>query len=211
MNEEGARKIRKVKFSKGRMCIEYSVQRPGMEAEDEYTVNCGEAPHRTFLAALDNLRGHVLEMCEMSLLPVPRTTVHGASFSYTENADGEEVLGAVITALIALNRSRSPLVINTPHKFAAPLNDADDPGFCLTEEAGESLESLIEETNEYLNGHRAQGRLNLGGEADSTGDVPPAKDAKTALANDRRALPGRRMVRKKASRPCSSSAGRSRA
>jgi len=185
MSETEPRSITKVKFSKGRVHVEYCTRRPGAEASDEYTVDCGEAPHPSFLAALDSLRGHVLEICEMPSGLKPRTTVHGASFSYTENGDGEEVLGAVITALVTLNRSRSPLVLNTPHKFSDVLNDADDPSFCLSEDAGAAIEEVIDETNKYLDGHRAQGVLPLDDGADSTAHAPPRKTAAaTALANN---------------------------
>lgn len=161
------RQITKVKLSKeSKVHIEYRVERTVEEVTDYdmFTLDCIDKPIPQFNLAMMELRKHVLEICEMPAddLEVMKIMVKGVSFSYS---GVDDVMGATIIAIKKLNKSNTPLMINTPHKFAEPHSENQGAEMCLTEECIEVLEELINQAEKYLDGERAQLKLDLTGNA----------------------------------------------
>ncbi len=100
----------------------------------------------------------VLTLCEFPANWKDSVTVHGVSFSYSD----EGVKGAVITAQRTLEHSSAPLNLNTPHKPYEPYNpdqDDIDQDMLLPEDTCDRLEDLDTEAEKYIDGDRAQGNL----------------------------------------------------
>ncbi|MEM3091567.1 MAG: hypothetical protein QXD05_00315, partial [Candidatus Pacearchaeota archaeon] len=60
---------------------------------------------------LNELKKYVCEVCELNESELNKIFITGISFSWTK-----DVMGVTVTALKELERSNTPLVINTPHK-----------------------------------------------------------------------------------------------
>lgn len=149
-------RIRKVKITKyDQIAIVYE---DGFMNRDEYSITCRDKARPEFYEALDALREHVIEMCELPEDYLERIKVKGVSFSY----GGEfETMGATISASMELENSYQDLNLNTPHKASAMYNpDAPvDDMQLLTEDCIEALEALQYECEAYIKGDRAQGSL----------------------------------------------------
>lgn len=122
---------------------------------DSFSMTSAEQPVPNFLMALDNLIPHVEEMCE---LPDGDHQIHpynvrGISFSYVGEKD---TMGATITATRTLNRSNSPLILNSPHKISEPYADGADDTQLMTADCLIDIQQVIERAKDYLNGERAQ-------------------------------------------------------
>lgn len=87
-----------------------------------------------------------------------KVIVKGVSLSYSGDND---VMGATISCQKRLNSSNSPLMINTPHKFAEKHSEGMNAEFLLSGGCVEALEALIEQAEKYLDGERAQLKLDL--------------------------------------------------
>jgi len=179
----GLRAITKIKFSKGRMHIEYEMERPGGEP-DVFTLDTGDQPHPDFVRALEALRPHVVDLTELPPDVENRLTVCGVSLSSAEDAEDQPVMGATVTALLSLTRSRAPLVLNTPHKPDHPYSADEVDVFCLTEEQVAAIQNLVIAAEAYLDGKRAQASLDFGAGAPAPdgsgpGTVAPKRGRRT--------------------------------
>lgn len=152
----------------------------GQKERDELSLLCAAPAKQSFYDALESLVPFVAEICEQPQTWAQSVEVRGVSFSY----GGEnEVMGATISALKTLEKSNSPLVINTPHKSSEPYNEGGDETICLSDEATAALYHLQRETQLYLDGHRAQ--LSLEFEGDKPSEVPaPALDSTPVKFSD---------------------------
>lgn len=145
----------KIKFSKGKVRLEYEVKSKKGDM-DEFYIACSDEPRPEFKDALAALKTDVLNMCELPEDYLTRISVNGVSFSYGGDA---EVMGATISASMSLRKSNVPLNLNTPHKPSEPYAESGDGADLLDDECVERLERLIEEAEEYVGGRRAQGEL----------------------------------------------------
>lgn len=125
---------------------------------NEYTMKCADKPRPQFQKALNGLRRHVAEICELNIPPnlahpneVANIEVRGVSLSWTD-----DIMGVVITALKTLRNSNSPLVLNTPHLPEEPYSEGGDESMCLTSECVDAIRNLIDEAHRYLEGDRQQ-------------------------------------------------------
>lgn len=153
------RRVRKVKIDKnGKITIDWEVKVEQMGGWDEYHMKCSDRANPELYDAMENLVQDVLMLCEFPTNWKDSITVHGVSFSYSD----EDVKGAVITAQRMLEHSSAPLNLNTPHKPYEPYNPDQediDPDTLLPEETCERLNILDNEANKYIDGDRAQGNL----------------------------------------------------
>lgn len=149
-------RIRKVKITKyDQISIVFE---DGPDNRDEYSLTCRDKARPEFYEALDALREHVIEMCELPEEYLDRITVKGVTFSY----GGEfETMGATISASMELENSYQDLNINTPHKASAMYcpTTPDDPNQLLSGDCIEALEALQYECEAYIKGDREQGSL----------------------------------------------------
>jgi hypothetical protein len=155
-------RIRKVKITKYNQVFIMYGDGPGNF--DEYSLTCREKARPEFYQALEDLREHVIEMCELPDSYLDRISVRGVSYSY---GGEEDVMGATISASMRLDNSYQALNINTPHKASAMYNPdtPDDEMQLLSEDCIEVLSELQYECEKYIKGDRAQGSLFAEGEA----------------------------------------------
>jgi hypothetical protein len=144
-------KVAKTDAGKDRMHLEYE-NRNGSEW-DQLSLNSGDKPAPSFHAALQALAQDVVELCELPLDYRERLIVKSVSFSYGGEA---QVMGATITAQMALRKSNAPLLLNTPHKAKDFYAETGDPKQLLDPECVERLEALMIEADDFINGVRAQ-------------------------------------------------------
>jgi hypothetical protein len=139
--------------------IEYE-QRNARGSWDEFALTCEEEALPSFYMAMASLSVHVVEICEMdSSFTVDRVKVRGVSFAYSGE---KEVMGATISAGIELRKSYGQVNINTPFKASGSYGDGDpDPKAVLPDVCVEKLTTLQIEAIQYINGERAQQKLDL--------------------------------------------------
>jgi len=119
---------------------------------DKLTLETHDPPDPDFIAAMDSLAPHVIDICEVGETWSPgQLTVSGISVS-----DSGGIMGAVITAQVKLETSQSPLNINTPSKPEEPYSEGGSDEYCLDPDAVESIKYLLTEAKGYLDGKRAQ-------------------------------------------------------
>jgi hypothetical protein len=131
------------------------------KADNKYDILslvCPENPLPSFIQAFMDLRRHLLLICEIPIDKeiIERSHVKGATLTYSGDDD---ILGAVISGILKLMHSNSPLVLNTPHKNTDYPGDMGDPKTLMDEDCADALETLITEAEKYLNGDRAQEEL----------------------------------------------------
>ncbi len=148
----------KIRFDGRKVLLEYEVTRPGGGEPDEFLVHSSDPPLGSFVAALRALVEDVCFICEFPVSEASRFTVRGVTLTHDDG------LGAVITALKALETADVPLVVNSPH-LPAKARESDPGGFCLPAWTVRRVLALVEEAERYLRGDRAQGSLFQGGAA----------------------------------------------
>jgi hypothetical protein len=124
---------------------------------DEFSLTSKQEAAPSFYEALNNLKSHVVEMCELPDEYLDRIIVRGVTFSYGGDA---EVMGATIIAQMKLSHSNVNLNLNTPHKAEDSYSESPaDPKQLLTDDCIHDLHDFQAEAEEYINGKRKQ--LNL--------------------------------------------------
>ena len=149
-------RFQKIKYSKGKVKIEYELRNKAKNDWDQFSLACLDEPKPEFQVVLQDLSEDVIEMCELPEDYRKRIAVIGVSFSY--GGEGE-VMGATIISQMALNHSNVNLNLNTPHKPSEPYSEGGDASQCLSEDCIERLTYLMSEAEDYANGNRAQGEL----------------------------------------------------
>lgn len=152
-------RIKKVKVTKeNKIMMVYEVRNQKGIFTDEYSFTCSEEARPEFYTAMENLREHVIDMCELPADYIDRIRVRGVSFSY---GGGNDTMGATISAAMSLENSYSALNLLTPHKASEMYNPntPDDEKQLLTGDCIDALLALQAECIRYIEGERAQGSL----------------------------------------------------
>lgn len=124
---------------------------------NEYSITCAEEAHPALYNALGSLTKYVVELCELPKNYISRIKVKGVSFSYGGEND---TMGVTIISTMSLENSNTSLNLITPHKIEAFYSgDSGDPKQLLPDECVDALHVLMQECDEYIKGHRAQGAL----------------------------------------------------
>jgi len=145
------RDVTKVSWDGERVLVRFEcIQLKGV---DEFEFKCCDEPAPELLSALNALRPHVADICDLPDGYCADLEIRGASFSY--GGEGR-VMGATITALKKLATANAPLVLNTPHLASAPYNEDTDDGLLLPGEAVDALRALQEQSLKYVDGQRMQ-------------------------------------------------------
>lgn len=150
--------IRKVKFKDGRTFVRGEDVDHNGEVIRSVEVNSYDPPRAEFMPALLALKGPALELIGAPSAWRDGTIIGGLSVNYED--DGR--MGAVVTLLVPLDTTNSPLVLNTPH-LRAP-GDPDEGGRFMPYELERAVEEMVKEAGRYLDGERAQGDLFKAGE-----------------------------------------------
>lgn len=143
----------KIKYDGQKVRLEYQRLRADGGDPDAFSLQASDKPTRAFVEALEALAQDVVTIAELAERDRARITVRGVTITWTN-----DILGAVITALKALQTADAPLILNTPHLPSQPYHEAGG-GLLLPESTVGRLQALMHEAERYLAGERAQGAL----------------------------------------------------
>ena len=147
--------ITRLKYDGRKVSIDYQQQARTGADPDEISLVCADPPRLELVAALQALAADVVAIGELRPSDRDLLTVRGVTCTWKD-----DVLGAVITALKALETANAPLVLNTPHLPEKPYSgNPGDPNPVLPPGAATRVRTLLTEAERYLAGDRAQGRL----------------------------------------------------
>ena len=153
-------RIQKVKVTKsGEVSIDWSVKAKA-ERWDEFSIRrSGDEPAPEFGKAMQALVEDVLLICELPDSCEAGMKVSGLSISWNEETG---IWGAVITAQRSLATANSPLILNTPHLPSEPYSQQPgDTNPVLMGVTITRIETVMEEAEKYVKGHRRQMELSL--------------------------------------------------
>jgi hypothetical protein len=145
----------KIKFDGSKVKLEWDIAKKDGEP-DLFSLTSADLPAPEFQTALDNLRIHVEEICELPKGYCKDSEIRGVSFSY---GGDDEIMGAVITSLKTLNTANSPLTINTPHLPSDDYSSNNPSALCLSFDCIQALNNLMDCAENYVNGIRLQQNL----------------------------------------------------
>jgi hypothetical protein len=147
-------KFTKIKYDGHAVTLEYQNDIESPEGKKIATVESKfrstEKPLPSFKEALDDLKDEVEAILDGVLLfgACEKAKIRGVSLSWSN-----DIMGAVITALIPVKTANSPMTVNTPHlpeKDYNPNGDAPTlPIVCVNK-----LKRLIAEAERFFNGER---------------------------------------------------------
>ena len=147
------RRVKRVKVAKGK--VEIIVHTGSVLDPDEISIKSADEPRPQLPAALQALAPHVLTLCELR----GSLEVRSVSFSYTQGAEDEIVMGASVSGLRPLASSRSPMVVNSPHVPESDYGGNEDSECVLDADFVDALDAVVVEALAYVDGQRAQGQL----------------------------------------------------
>ena len=142
-------RIAKVKFKEGEWVIH--TKQPLDEGDKEATIKLRAQPHPDMPMAFQALEAVVREVWELpDSYAKDKITIIGVSFSQHEES---EVEGACVTALVSLDTSNSPGVLNTPHLPYEQYNEGGTQP-TLSHDAIHLLETFRSEAAAYVTGKK---------------------------------------------------------
>lgn len=134
--------VKKVAWNGKIMRVEYSTVTDDQKKE-VYKFKSESHPHPDFINSLDNMKGHVSRICELTNNYIKPLKVR--SVTITDTTINEElVTHIVVVAMREVKGSLTPFIIKTPSGET---------------ELHAELEKLVNETKEYIKGKRMQGDL----------------------------------------------------
>jgi hypothetical protein len=151
--------ITKIKYNGKKVQINYEKPVAGDREPDEYSLSCSEAPRPEFVAALGDLVPFAREVCELLPDDPARWRVRGVSLSY---AGEEDTMGACLCCERHLFQSNVALYFNTPIKIEEYYTGGREKGDSkqlMPEDMVTAVHTLIREAEAYINGQRAQTRI----------------------------------------------------
>lgn len=178
------RRVSKVAYKDRRMKVHWHAPRFDEDGEiaawDEYRIDCAEQPRPSFFDVLGEFRPWITDWLE---IPAPQderpwhfdVEIRGVSFCFSSEGD----LGAVVSITKPLDRSTSPLNVNTPVKYERALSEAQ-AGCELAGGCVQALKRLHAEALAYADGWRAQLALPFGetdGKSAAAGDGAATTEA----------------------------------
>ncbi len=151
MSKKHEIKVTKVRISKENVTIEYNeITEDGTR---EVNFSSEDKPQQSFQKAVDDLRRHVIEICELPGDYHNDLSINSISLKYQGD---KNTMGCVISAKKELLHSQTPFNIQTPYKI---MNDTGvelqgDPLYYLTDECIQAIGSVTGEAKLYLDGNR---------------------------------------------------------
>lgn len=150
-------KITKIKYDGTQVQINYITEVKDSNGKTIAEINSEfrskEKPLQSFKDALNDLRNEVQEILKDALKDnaCKDADIRGVSISHAN-----EIMGAVITALIPVTSANSPMVVNTPHLPSEDYNTnsefSDAP--ILPYSCTLKIRTLIDEAIGFYNGER---------------------------------------------------------
>lgn len=143
------KEIQKIKYERKNclVTIEYSIIEENSD-DIKTTLKSSDEPREELVEALNQLAPYVESICCLPEHYCDMAEIRGVSFS-----NHNDVMGAVITALVPVKSANSPVVLNTPHLPASPYSEDYEapqlPYGCVL-----VLKVLKQEVINYIEGHR---------------------------------------------------------
>ena len=171
------KRITKIKVKKGAYFFAWEIYQKDTDSWDAYTMTCKDPPRKELEERMLAMVHHVIDICEFDKRDAKRIKVSGITESHTD--DNRYI---TITAQKELEQSKAPLIINTPARPDLPQNEADSEDYCNSVALVDDLKELEIEAWRYIDGERAQQRLNfeikdVGDDGDGDGKNGGADDA----------------------------------
>ena len=143
-------RINKIKFERktGNMVIDYDQMFSTKDDEIKIVLKSGDKPLPGLVEKLDGLKPFVEIICELPNGYCAGAEIRGVSFSWSN-----DIMGAVITALVPISSANSPVVINTPHLPSQSYSEGTEAQV-LPFECARMLKGLINECQKYIMGDR---------------------------------------------------------
>lgn len=143
-------RINKIKYERksGNVVIDYDQLYASKDDEVKVVLKSSDKPLPEFIANLDQLGRFVEEICELPEGYCFQAEIRGVSYSWSN-----EIMGAVITALVPIASANSPVVINTPHLPSASYSEGSEAPI-LPYECSRILKLLMGEARKYITGDR---------------------------------------------------------
>ena len=147
-------KFTKIKYDGTTVYLEYQTEilstdgKPIATVESKFKSN--EKPLKSFTDVLDELKDEVETILDGVIVSgsCSEAKIRGVSLSWSN-----DIMGAVITAIVPVDSANSPMTVNTPH---LPERDYNPNGECptLPRLCVNKLERLINEAEKFFNGER---------------------------------------------------------
>lgn len=142
-------RITKIKLNKGKWCISWEIFNPDTANWDGYALTSKDKAREELVNRMKVMCNHVVDICELPESSIKKVGISGVTVTYK---DGNRYL--VITGAKMLEKSKAPLIINTPARPEMAEEDGD-PSYCMSDELIDDLAALEEEAWKYINGDRA--------------------------------------------------------
>jgi hypothetical protein len=142
---------------KDKVHIEYEIEHN--KITDSITLESEDEALPEFKNALQEMRGAVCEICELDKDNASRIKVLGVSLSY-EGEPPNRRMGAVVTATRRLEKTNGTMLLNTPYLLEA-TNDKKNSRGVMPAELENQIGLMINEARRYLNGERAQTKIDF--------------------------------------------------
>lgn len=149
-------RLTKIKVKDGTWFFAWETFKEKLKRWDSYTFESDDAPLPELRERLQAMAIHVAEICEIKDWKKEMITVDGVSIKTKD--DNKYVC---VSAKKVLLNSKAPLIINTPVR-PAEVGDGYAQAQCMSVSMIEDLERLEEEAWRYINGERAQQKLEFG-------------------------------------------------
>lgn len=146
----------KIKFDRSKVKLEWDEPNPNKPEPDTFSLTSTDKPAPEFENALNDLRKHVEEICELPDGYCKDSEIRGVSFSY---GGDQQIMGATISCMKTLKTANSPLTINTPYLPSDDYSGNNPNTLLLSVECIADLEKLINCAENYINGIRKQESL----------------------------------------------------
>ena len=164
--DEGNTTIERVKYNKaGHVLINF--ERKWKDNRVTGYLSSDQPPPEKFIKLWSGLKEDLNILSEEGLSETDIITdlrVTGVSISYKDG-----IMGVVVTGLKSLNYSKSPMLINTPIRYAEPLSEKDSTDQCLSKGTAGRMQRLVEISLDILNGER--GQIEIPEEAKMRGNI----------------------------------------
>lgn len=147
--------IKKIQIMKDeRIQVKWTVF-SGEDGQDvfENEIKCPDAPKESFDVAIQNLKTHALELCELPQGEIGRIAVTGMEI---QRKGDHQVIGASLLLTRSLKKSSTKLSFSTPLKYVDKVTDGPDKGDVFSKEAAKAVKTMIKEAEKYVEGKRLQ-------------------------------------------------------
>lgn len=156
------RKIRSFKIGKHQVFkTTFERENASTGAYDTYQIKCAEYPRPELIEAVKELSPYITEILELPDYCEDRLIAKKLTYTYNEKT---AEIGVTITAKFYIPNAETFIEVKTPKRvinYETPTSEIP-----FTPECSEVIERLTTEIFRYIDGDRAQGKLEFNGEGE---------------------------------------------